>query len=190
MPEADPFAWAVRIGAILDSLGIHYVVGGSVASMLYGERRSTNDLDVVVDVDEPSVLALVERLKPAFYVEEEDAIEAVRHRSSFNAIDYATMMKIDFFIADHRDAVRTQLDRGRRVELHTGAARFYTAEDILVQKLVWFRMGGEQSELQWRDILGVLRISQPRLDNAYLDRAAAAFEVADLLVRARIDAAP
>ncbi len=177
------------MGAILDSLGIRYAIGGSVAAMLYGEYRATADIDIAIEADERQVLALVERLKPEFYVEEEDALAAVRHGSSFNAIEFSALLKIDFFIAEKRPEVREQLRRARVLDLPGGKAAFYAPEDIVIRKLIWFRMGGEQSERQWRDILGILRL-QRSLDDAYLDRATAAFDVADLLTRARRDAAP
>jgi hypothetical protein len=186
---ADPFELAVRIGEMLDSLGIRYVIGGSVASMLYGEPRMTLDLDVMIDADERSVLEIVQRLTHDFYVEADDALQAVRHRSSFNAIRFDDLMKVDFFVPERRPEVTLQFERARVVSLASGTASFYAPEDILVRKLIWFRMGGEHSERQWRDILGILRFVQQPLDDAYLERAAASFAVADLLARAREDAA-
>jgi hypothetical protein len=63
-----------------------------------------------------------------------------------------------------------------------------TPEDALLHKLVWFRMGGETSERQWRDVLGVLEVQAGVLDDAYLDRWAVHLAVTDLLGRARTDA--
>ena len=58
-----------------------------------------------------------------------------------------------------------------------------TPEDIIVQKLHWFRLGDEVSERQWTDALGVLRVQGDRLDRGYLRRAASLLDVADLLQR-------
>jgi hypothetical protein len=57
-------------------------------------------------------------------------------------------------------------------------------EDNLLWKLRWFRMGGEVSDQQWRDVLGLLRVSGPKMDPAYLRRWAGALGVGDLLDRA------
>ncbi|HET7292328.1 MAG TPA: hypothetical protein VFM88_07880, partial [Vicinamibacteria bacterium] len=54
----------------------------------------------------------------------------------------------------------------------------------LLAKLEWFRLGGESSERQWTDILGLLRANGERLDRPYLERWAEALGVADLLERA------
>jgi len=45
--------------------------------------------------------------------------------------------------------------------------------------------GGSVSEKQWRDIVGVLRISRATLDNAYVDQWAARLNLTELLTSAR-----
>lgn len=57
-------------------------------------------------------------------------------------------------------------------------------EDILLQKLRWFRLGGETSDRQWRDVVGIVRVQGPSLDRRYLRDQAPALGVADLLDRA------
>jgi hypothetical protein len=51
-------------------------------------------------------------------------------------------------------------------------------------------LGGEVSERQWSDVLGVLRTQGDRLDGAYLDQWAAALGVADLMEQARRETGP
>ena len=57
-------------------------------------------------------------------------------------------------------------------------------EDIILSKLEWYRMGGEASDRQWRDILGVVKTKSGQLDLAYLRRLAKELAVQDLLERA------
>ena len=59
-----------------------------------------------------------------------------------------------------------------------------TAEDIVLAKLEWYRLGGGVSDRQWRDILGVLKVQAGRLDLDYLQEWAVELGVADLLQRA------
>ena len=59
-----------------------------------------------------------------------------------------------------------------------------TAEDIVLHKLEWYRLGGGVSERQWQDVLGVFRVQGATLDRAYLERWASDLGVADLLARA------
>jgi hypothetical protein len=57
-------------------------------------------------------------------------------------------------------------------------------EDTILRKMLWFREGGEVSDRQWRDILGVLRAQQGSLDLAYLRDWAVRLALTDLLDRA------
>ena len=60
-------------------------------------------------------------------------------------------------------------------------------EDIVLQKLDWFREGGELSTQQWRDVLGVIKVQGDRLDVEYLRSTASEAGLADLLDRAFAD---
>jgi len=64
-----------------------------------------------------------------------------------------------------------------------------SAEDTILAKLEWFRRGGEVSERQWGDVIGVLR-AHTALDEAYLQRGAAELGVGDLLARALAEVGP
>ena len=60
-----------------------------------------------------------------------------------------------------------------------------TPEHSLLGKLEWYRRGGEVSDHQWRDVLGIIHAKRERLDRARLDTWAERLGVADLLDRAR-----
>ncbi len=188
MTPADPFALAGLVARILERIGVRYVIGGSVAASLYGEPRSTLDLDLMIEADAGTVRMLVQELRPHFYVEEEDALEAVRREGSFNAIHLASAMKVDFFIAEAGTGARRQMDRRRAINTGGRSLWFYSPEDIVIRKLLWYRMGGEQSEKQWRDILGILRVTGSAIDRETLLAGARDFEVGELLERAWKDA--
>ena len=188
MTPFDPIALAAQVAVILEDLGIRYVIGGSVASSIIGEPRSTLDIDMMIEVDETRVRALTLRLRDDFYVDELDAVDSVRHGLSFNAIHYATSTKVDFFPAE-RFATR-QLDRrrGLRIRNDLPILYFYSAEDLIIRKLMWFRSGNETSSRQWRDVVGILKTAGSTLDKPYLTVAAAERSLSDLLIRAAADA--
>lgn len=52
MPEPNLFLVFVRP---LNRLGIRYMIGGSVATMFYGEPRVTHDVDVIVFLNERDI---------------------------------------------------------------------------------------------------------------------------------------
>lgn len=187
MLDAEAFAAALLVTTLLDSLRIPYVIGGSVASMAHGMIRSTLDVDIVADIEAEHVEPLLASLSSVFYVDESSIWRAIERRDSFNLIHLETMVKVDVFLPRVRPFDRQQLARRIAVRISPNAAETFwilTAEDTILAKLDWFRMGGEVSERQWRDILGVLKTQGEALDVAYLRQWAAALNVAELLERA------
>lgn len=108
----------------------------------------------------------------------------------FNVIHLATMMKVDVYVAA-TEFDRSALSRHRLDSLvRAPDARLFsiaTAEDVILHKLTWFRDGGQVSERQWNDVVGVLRV-QRDIDLAFLRDWAARLEVLDLLERALLEA--
>jgi len=138
-------------------------------------------------MQEADIAPLVAALATDFYVNEEALRRAVRERSSANLIHQETSVKIDIFVMGSTPLDEVQLARRRRVQVSSRPDRFlymHPPEDILLQKLRWFRKGGETSDRQWRDILGIVQVQGERLDQDYLQRNAVLIGVGDLLQRA------
>lgn len=89
---AEPIAVTLEVAAVLDELEVEYLVGGSLASSVHGIPRSTNDLDLVVDLPGRLVAALVERLAPRFYVDKDMIEDAIGRRASFNIVHLETFV--------------------------------------------------------------------------------------------------
>ncbi|MGH7320003.1 MAG: hypothetical protein ACRELA_10330, partial [Candidatus Rokuibacteriota bacterium] len=176
----------------LDELGVAYRLGGSVASSAHGLPRSTVDIDLVAELVPEHVAGLVARLRDSYYIEPDAVRRAIATRSSFNVIHLATMLKVDVFVPKGRPFDREAARRAAPHPLEEApAARAFviaSPEDVILAKLEWYRAGGEVSERQWYDVLGVLRVKGPALDFAYLERWAAELDVGDLLRRARAEA--
>lgn len=187
MSEADEVtAVVVRIARALERAGVEYMVGGSVATSVYGEPRATQDIDIAVKLEGEALPKLVAELGPDFAVDEEMLSDAIRRRRSANIFYLPFFMKIDLFIRGVSDYDEEEFSRKAVVEPSPGVRLFASSpEDNLLWKLRWFRMGGEVSEQQWRDILGLLRLGGESMDVQYLERWATTHLVADLLERAR-----
>ena len=178
----------MQIAAVLDDLEIPYVLGGSLASSLVGEPRSTADVDVAISVGEAGLAALLEAVRDEFYVSAEAAADAMRDRGAFNIIHLASMQKVDLFILGDDLLDRRQIEHRRRVSVGEVELWVGSVEDQILRKLSWYRLGSEVSERQWRDVVAMLAVQGDRVDLADLKSAAASVGVADLVERALADA--
>jgi hypothetical protein len=173
----------------LDRLGIAYAIGGSVASSLHGTGRMTRDADLTVEPFAGREAVFVAAFPaPEFYVNADSVRDALRAHSTFNVLHPATGYKIDFFVRKNEPFEQAAFARRQPYPMPDATdepVQVHSPEDIVLFKLRCFRIGGEVSDKQWGDILGVMKTQGDRLDAAYLDTWALAIGVKDLLDRAR-----
>ena len=185
--QNEPIEVTLKVTGVLEALGIPYIIGGSLASTLYGMLRTTQDSDIITEMRLEHVQPFVAALENEFFMDVEMITDSIRRHSSFNIIHRESMFKVDVFNPDPRPFQRSQLTRAQRQTFEfetTLSANFASPEDTILSKLEWYRLGGEVSERQWRDILGVLKVRQGELDLDYLQKWAAELQVTDLLTRA------
>jgi hypothetical protein len=183
MPNLKDFA---DVAAVLDRLGLGYALGGSMACSVYGFSRQTNDADVSVQPFAGREKELIEALGPDYYVSEAAIRQAIAKRSSFNAINTATGFKVDVFIPPDEPFERSAWGRRIALDVEDVSGQRITvlsAEDVILYKLRWYRLGNETSEQQWKDLLGLVKVQRPRLDESYLRHWANEIRVNDLLDR-------
>jgi len=181
-----------EVAAAFTALGVRWYVGGSVASAARGVARASLDVDVVADLRPEHAAPLATKLRQTCYLSEDAVHDAIRRRGSFNVVYLPTALKIDVFLPQDRAFDRAALERAVPVPLDPdGIGPAYpvaSSEDVVLAKLEWFRAGGEVSERQWGDLLGVLRISGTSVDRRYLERMAASLGLSALLDRASREA--
>jgi len=174
----------------LNRAGIRYAIGGSWASTAFGEPRFTNDVDILAGLTTDNLDRFLQDLPSTFYVDPDEASRAVRAGRPFNIIHMPTVLKFDLFPASAFPIGAEELDRAILLDatvLSKEPSWFVTPEDILLAKLHWYRLGGQASEVQWRDVMGVVQACGSKLDRAYLERSASKLGVADLLERVMTD---
>jgi hypothetical protein len=109
-----------------------------------------------------------------------------------NIIHRASAFKVDVFIPPPSLFLQSQLARARRQTFAfepEASAKFASPEDTVLSKLEWYRLGGELSERQWRDILGVLKTRAGELDLEYLRQWAKELRLTSLFERAMKESA-
>jgi hypothetical protein len=182
----DPIYLARKVAVLLESLNIPYYIGGSVASSLQGEVRFTEDLDLVVSIQPNQTQSILNAFSKDFYISEIAVDDAMRGRtSSFNIIDLETTEKADIFVMRNDAFAHSKMER-RQLYIPVNrpaseAIYLCSPEDTVLQKLVWYRMTKNESQRQWRDVLGVLKIQGDRLDFGYLQKWAEELSLSDLL---------
>ena len=191
--QSDPlsgegFAALRPVVTELERLGIRYYIGGSVAGSAYGYARMTQDIDVVAELQMEHVQPFVEALHKAYYVNANTVAEAVTRRSCFNLIHNNTYFKVDIFASKPSNYNREAFQRRRKRPLikEDPTTEFFiaSAEDVILSKLEWYRLGDEASDRQWTDILKILEVQQHQVDRTYLEKWAAELGVLDLLIKA------
>jgi hypothetical protein len=182
----DPIYLARKISTLLKPLDIPYYIGGSVASSFQGEVRYTEDLDLVISIRASQAQSILNAFSKDFYISEIAVDDALSGRtSSFNVIDFETTEKADMFVS-RNDAFSISKMGRRQLYMpinrpESDAIYLCSPEDTILQKLVWYRMTKNESQRQWRDVLGVMKIQGDRLDFEYLCKWGMELSLSDLL---------
>lgn len=168
-----------RVVSILNEESVAYMVTGSFATAFYAHPRATQNIDLVVEPAEDALERVAARLKEAgFYVSPEAVREAVEHVGQFNAIEPDTGWKIDFIVRKSRPFSIAEFSRRTRAEVLGLELSLATAEDLVIAKLEWAKLGG--SEIQLRDVQKILRTRWSELDRPYLKQWIAELGLDDL----------
>ena len=187
----SPGEGLLRLLEVFDRLEIPYMIGGSGASSVHGLVRTTADVDIVANLGE-NVQSLAAQLQGEFYIDEQQIRAALEHGRSFNVIHYRSSYKFDIFplTGDRYQQIQFGRRRYETSSAFTGEPlelAISSAEDVILSKLRWYRQGGEVSEQQWNDVLGVIAAQRGRLDLPYLGEWAQYLGVADLLEEALLE---
>lgn len=176
---------------MLESIGVRYALGGSLASSIVGEPRSTIDIDMAVEMTLSQLDQLIEHCGDDFYIPTESARLATASFSSFNLLHNKTALKVDLFVTGDSLLDRLQIQNRTRIALDTDPPIelwVTSTEDQILRKLSWFKQGGETSDRQWRDIVSILRVQASRIDTEKLDQIVAEIGLQRLLDQARQEA--
>lgn len=152
----------------LEQLGVAYFVTGSMATIIYGEPRFTNDIDVVIElgIEDVGPLCLLFPA-PDFYRSETAVKTAVENRHQFNIIHPASGLKVDVMVPENSEFNKSRFQRRRKIAISEGTRVWFASpEDVILKKLAYYQQGGSDKHI--RDILGVLKIQGDQIDLDYI----------------------
>lgn len=183
----DPGEIARILHTVFESLHVSYYITGGVCAIAYGDPRTTRDLDVVVEVKGSQILPLVERLEAEGFYCPPGAVEDIQQgRARVLSVTHTQMvLNADIVLNADSEFDRSKMARRRLEAIGLDESERYwlaSAEDVILAKLLWGRQS--ESEKQWRDVLGVLKVQGELLNFEYLTQWAVQLDLTELLGRA------
>lgn len=169
MSEFKPYVLMQTIVDFLERESVPYRIVGSMASIIYGEPRFTNDVDILVDLRSEKIGLLCQEFSPPeYYVSAKAAQEAITTRKQFNILHLPTGFKADLILTTDTKFSRLDITQGKRVT----SAGFYDAmfaspENVILKKLLFYQQGGSEKHL--RDCASILLVQGEKIDQSYLD---------------------
>jgi len=183
----DSIGLAALLHPLFETLEIPYYITGGVAAIAYGEPRTTRDLDAVISIAPARIATLVQALETSgFYVPGVlDAVEGRMQTLSITHIE--SISRADLLLATLDEFEQSKFQRRQPIDVPgIGSLFFASAEDLILSKLRWGQR--TESEKQWRDVLGVLKVKGETLDFQYLAEWSDRLGLLDDLNRAFVEA--
>lgn len=158
-----------KITTHLEQSDIAYMLVGSFASAFHGALRSTRDIDFVIEATPDQLKGFIADLQSDdYYAELDAALDALKHESLFNVIDNVTGWKIDLIFRKSRAFDQEEFRRRLPAKLFDIQLFVASAEDVIISKLEWAKLGGSQRQIE--DVAKVLAIQWKGLDHSYLSK--------------------
>lgn len=158
-----------RLVDALERAEVPYMVTGSYASSAHGTPRATNDIDIIIAPTDAQLWELLREFpSDRYYADEDDAFDAFARSSQFNVVDFATSWKADLIFKKPREFSDAEFSRRRTHVIAGKVVSLVSAEDILIAKLEWHKLG--ESERQIEDAAGIITRQGAALDRTYVEQ--------------------
>ena len=151
----------------LTSIGVEYMLTGSMAMAAYGNPRMTRDVDIVTECSGQDADAIVRLFEEDCYINRDAVLEAIANRSMFNIIHNEWIIKAGFIVRKDDPYHQTEFGRRREITVAGSPLVVVAPEDLILSKLKWAQES--QSELQMRDVRELMATGIA-LDREYLEQ--------------------
>lgn len=143
-----------QVAQRLESVGVAYMITGSIAGNFYTVPRMTRDIDIVVELFEDDIGRLIPLFENDYYLDPETVREAVKRKGMFNLIHDEYIIKIDFIVRKDTSYRRREFSRRKKVEIDGEPLFVVAPEDLILSKLEWAK--DSRSEVQLNDVRNLL----------------------------------
>ncbi len=159
----------IKVLAVLNEYLIDYMITGSLVSSIQGEPRATHDVDILVNITQYAIPALIKAFPPPdYYISESAVEEAIQQKSMFNLLDTTEGDKADFWILTDEPFDQSRFARKYEENMLGFSMKISTPEDTILMKLRWAKLSGG-SEKQFTDALRVYEVQYQNLDLNYIE---------------------
>ncbi len=180
----------VKVLTLLNENQIDYMITGSLVSSIQGEPRATHDVDILVNITEAAIPALIKAFMPPDYYISQFAIEeAIQHKSMFNLLDTTEGDKVDFWILTNEPFDQSRFTRKYEENILGISMKISTPEDTILMKLRWAKLSGG-SEKQFTDALRVYEVQYANLELNYMEAWAQTLQILEFWERLKQEAQP
>jgi hypothetical protein len=164
--------------SVLEKADIDYMIGGAVAVWLWGEPRSTQDIDIVIHLGMEQINVLSNELeKVDIYLPPNIILENLHETRidlPINAIHGASGYKAEMFLFRDDDELRKAAFQ-RRVKVDFGSeigeVYVHTPEDLIIYKMLYYSLSQQTKHI--RDIGSIIKTMGEKLDHDYIQKWAA-----------------
>ncbi len=157
----------------MEAVGVTYLVGGSVGLWAWGQLRTTQDIDLVIDLPVEQIYKLSKELERRDMLVPYDIIIDLMIAPGdlpINAIHLHSAYKAELFLLKEGDAFRrSSLARRRLVDLELlGQVYVHAPEDLMINKIYYYGLSWQPKHV--RDIASILELSGEEIDWDYFQQ--------------------
>jgi hypothetical protein len=139
----------------IESLGVEYMLTGSMAMIRYTVFRQTADIDIVLELSYQDKDKFIKALETGYYIPTGSLSRAIETKNMFNVIHFETAFKVDCILKKLTEFQKTSFERRERTDYYGKEIWIIGKEDLILSKLLWAK--DSLSEIQFRDIKNLMR---------------------------------
>ncbi len=170
---------AIEVIRALEDLGIAYMLTGSLAGNMYSIPRSTKDVDLVIDLSDCTIQAVMQRLGSGFVLEAQMTFEGVTGMHRYRLRCDGASLLVELFVLSDAPHDQERFRRRKRGKLHHREVLVPTPEDVIITKLYWSRLVTRAKDIE--DARNIIVVQGERLDWPYIRRWCATHGTTDQL---------